>query len=200
MGAPVNTEREIDGHAGTPLVLASIAGRRVSAAATMAAVLLPLAVAMPAPVAAETPAGPPVESSSPPAGESSGPAAPAAVPVRRFARQQAARRRARQAAVDPLPRLAAALKLDAAQQAEVRRALQAQREALRRLANAPADPDVPRVAAIHAIADRTAERIRAVLNDEQKKLYGQPLPHDPAAGEDRRSVEEWMKAMRPKEE
>jgi len=32
------------------------------------------------------------------------------------------------------------------------------------------------VAAIHAITDRTTERIRAVLNEEQKKLYSQPLP------------------------
>jgi Mn-dependent DtxR family transcriptional regulator len=90
------------------------------------------------------------------------------------------------------------LKLDEAQQAEVRRALQAQREAMHRLMRAPADPAVPRVAAIHAIADRTAERIRAVLNDEQKKLYGQPLPQGFAAGEGKPGVEEWLNALRQK--
>jgi len=101
-------------------------------------------------------------------------------------------------AEDRLQGLVKGLKMDAAQQAEVRRALQAQREAIRRLTSAPADPEVPRVAAIHAITDRTTERIRAVLNDEQKKLYSQPLPHDFAAGEGKPGVEEWLNALRPK--
>ena len=104
----------------------------------------------------------------------------------------------RPSAEDRLQGLVKALKLDAAQEAEVRRALQAQREAIRRLTSAPPDPEVPRVAAIHAITDRTSERIRAVLNDEQKKLYSQPLPHDFAPGEGKPGVEEWLNALRPK--
>jgi hypothetical protein len=55
------------------------------------------------------------------------------------------------------------------------------------------------VAAIHAINDRTAARIRAVLNDEQKKLYGQPLPRDVGAGKGKPGVEDWQKALRRKD-
>jgi hypothetical protein len=129
------------------------------------------------------------------------PSTPAArAPATAFgsARRQAPHRQARPNAEDRLQGLVKALKLDAAQQAEVRRALQAQREAIRRLTSAPADPEVPRVAAIHAITDRTTNRIRAVLNAEQKKLYSQPLPHDFTAGEGKPGVEEWLNASRPK--
>jgi cytidylate kinase len=114
-------------------------------------------------------------------------------------RQQAPHRHRRTNAEDRLQGLVKGLKLDRAQQAEVRRALQAHREAIRRLTSEPADPEVSRVAAIHAITDRTTERIRTVLNDEQKKLYSQPLPHDFAAGEGKPGVEEWLNALRPKE-
>jgi hypothetical protein len=94
-------------------------------------------------------------------------------------------------------RLVKGLKLDRAQEAEVRRALQWRRDAIRRLLDAPVDPDVPRVAAIQAITDRTSERIRAVLSDEQKKLYGQALPRkDLAAAEGKPDVEQWLNALR----
>jgi hypothetical protein len=172
--------------------------RRATAKGSIAAVLLPLVMAMAAPVAAEPAAESSVGASSSLGGEISTPATQAAAPALESARQQAPHRRGRSNAGDRLQVLVKGLKLDGAQQAEVRRALQAQREAIRRLTNAPADPEVPRVAAIHAITDRTAERIRAVLNDEQKKLYSQPLPHDFAAGEGKPGVEEWLNALRPK--
>ena len=162
---------------------------------SIAAVLLPLVIAMAAPVAADPAAQSSVGASSSPGGETSTPSAQAPVPE--TARQQAPHRHGRPSAEARLQGLVKGLKLDAAQQAEVRRALQAQREAIRRLTSAPADPEVPRVATIHAITDRTTERIRAVLNDEQKKLYSQPLPHDFAAGEGKPGVEEWLNAVRP---
>jgi hypothetical protein len=165
---------------------------------SIAAVLLPLVTAMAAPVAADPAAQSSVGASSSPGGETSTPAAQAPAPALESARQQAPHRHGRPSAEDRLQGLVKGLKLDAAQQAEVRRALQAQREAIIRLTSAPADPEVPRVAAIHAITDRTTERIRAVLNDEQKKLYSQPLPHDFAAGEGKPGVEEWLNALRPK--
>ena len=161
---------------------------------SIAAVLLPLVIAMAAPVAADPAAQSSVGASSSPVGETSTPTAQAL----EAARQQARHRQGRPNAEDRLQRLVKGLKLDAAQQAEVRRALQAQREAIRRLTSTPADPEVPRVAAIHAITERTTERIRAVLNEEQKKLYSQPLPHDFAAGEGKPGVEEWLNALRPK--
>ena len=162
---------------------------------SIAAVLLVTAIA--APVAAE-PAAESVGAFSSPGGRISTPAAQALAPALEAARQQAPHRQGRPSAEDRLQGLVKGLKLDAAQQAEVRRALQAQRDAIRRLTSAPADPEVPRVAAIHAITDRTTERIRAVLNEEQKKLYSQPLPHDFAAGEGKPGVEEWLNALRPK--
>ena len=79
------------------------------------------------------------------------------------------------------------------------RALQAEREEIRRIFERIGQPELPRVAAIHAISIRTAERIRAVLNDEQKKLYSHPLPQDFAAIEGKPSVEEWQSALRRKE-
>lgn len=96
-------------------------------------------------------------------------------------------------------RLVKGLKLDRAQEAEVRRALQSRREAIRRLLDAPVDADVSRVAAIQAITDRTSERIRAVLDDEQKRLYGHGLPRkELAAVEGHPDVEQWLNALRQK--
>lgn len=172
--------------------------RRANARGSIAAVLLPLVTAMAAPVAAEPAAESPVGAPSSPGVEISSPAAQAPARALESARQQALHRQGRPNAEDRLQGLVKGLKLDAAQRAEVRRALQAQREAIRRLTNAPADPEVPRVVAIHAITDRTTKRIRAVLNDEQKKLYSQPVPHDFAAGEGKPGLEEWLNALRPK--
>jgi len=171
--------------------------RRANARGSIAAVLLPLVIATAAPVAAEPAAGSSVGASSSPGGEISTQAAHAPA-LGLESRHQAPHRQGRPSAEDRLQRLVKGLKLDAAQQAEVRRALQAQREAIRRLTSAPADPEVPRVAAIHAITDRTTERIRAVLNEEQKKLYSQPLPHDFATGEGKPDVEGWLNALRQK--
>jgi hypothetical protein len=110
-----------------------------------------------------------------------------------------AQRRTRANAEARLQALVKGLKLDAAQEAEVRRALRDRRDAIRRLANAPLGPDVSRVALIHAITDRTSERIRAVLDDEQKRLYGQALPRgDLAAVEGKPDVEQWLNALRQK--
>jgi Tfp pilus assembly protein FimV len=164
-----------------------------NARGSMAAVLLPLVIAMAAPAV-----GSPAGVSSSPSGSVSTVAAQAEAPALGSARQRVVRHQGRANAEARWQELVKGLKLDAAQQAEVRRALQAEREAIRRLLSAPPDPEVPRVAAIHAISDRTAERIRAVLNDEQKKLYGQPLPHDVAAGEGKPGVEAWQKALREK--
>ena len=179
---------------GEPVAAKIIMTLGAHARGSIAAVLLPLVIAMAAPVAADPAAQSSVGASSSPVGETSTPTAQAL----EAARQQARHRQGRPSAEDRLQGLVKGLKLDAAQQTEVRRALEAQRDAIRRLTSAPADPEVPRVAAIHAITDRTTERIRAVLNEEQKKLYSQPLPHDFAAGEGKPGVEEWLNALRPK--
>jgi hypothetical protein len=109
-------------------------------------------------------------------------------------------RRGRHGVEERVQLLVKGLKLDAAQEAWVRQALHDQQEAIRRLMSAPADPEVPRVAVLHAIGTRTTERIRAVLSDEQRKLYGQPLPRGLAVGEGKADVEEWLNALRPRGE
>ncbi len=115
-----------------------------------------------------------------------------------LARQRTAYRQGRATSDAGLQRMVKGLKLDPAQQAEVRRALLAQHEALRRLMSAPTDPGVSRVAAIQAINHRTAQRIRAVLREDQRKLYGQPLPPNIASSEGQPGVEDWLGAMRRK--
>jgi hypothetical protein len=150
---------------------------------TMTAGVLLLALAMAAPVGAE-PGAP--SNGTPPA------------QALQLGRQGVGYRSGRPASEARLRFLAKGLKLDAAQQAAVRRALLAQREALHRLSSGPPDPGVSKVAAIQAINRRTADRIRAVLNDEQRKLYAQPLPQDYVPGEGKPGVAEWLTAMQRK--
>lgn len=111
-------------------------------------------------------------------------------------RPQAAHRHGRQGPEARFQALVRGLNLDAAQQEKVRQALQAQHEAIRRLSSAPADPGTSRAVAIHAITNRTMERIRAVLNDDQRKLYSQPMPRDYSPGRGKPGVEEWLSGMK----
>jgi hypothetical protein len=91
--------------------------------------------------------------------------------------------------------LSKALKLDPQQQAELRRALLEQREQVLRVWNDESLPAANRVRATQAISEQTADRVRALLNEQQRKLYNAPRPQGGthAAGESR-SVEEWMSA------
>jgi hypothetical protein len=164
---------------------------------SLAAVVLPLAMAMAVPVAAEPAPGAPVGASSPPGGEAAG-RATAGASALEAARLQARYRRGRSGPEARLRGLVQQLKLDPVQEAKVRRILLVQREALRRAMSAPGEPGVPRVAAIHAITSRTAERIRAVLNEDQRKLYSKPLPADYSSSEGKPGLEEWMNALHSK--
>ncbi len=104
--------------------------------------------------------------------------------------------------VSPLDRrvmlLARELGLDATQQARVKKALEDQREQVARVWNDGSIPAARRVSATQAIADRTADRIRAVLNDEQKKKYIKPRQRDVAVGTAGGDVESWMNAGKRK--
>ena len=89
--------------------------------------------------------------------------------------------------------LAKGLELDAKQQGELRRLLERQREELVKLWNDASLPAPYRVSATQAISDRTADQIRALLNEEQRKKYNPPKqPHLAAEGLGTRSVEDWM--------
>jgi hypothetical protein len=95
--------------------------------------------------------------------------------------------------------LANALDLDATQQAQLTKVLEWRREQVRKVWNDPSVPPDYRVAVAHAIGDRTAEQIRGLLNEEQKRQYKLPRqPHPAADGEGQRSVEDWMNAMKPR--
>jgi hypothetical protein len=88
------------------------------------------------------------------------------------------------------------LGLDTRQQSEVRRLLQAQREQVLKIWNDTAVAPAYRVLATRAIGDKTADRIRALLNDEQKAKYNAPrkprTPGTAATADSKLSVEDWM--------
>jgi hypothetical protein len=87
--------------------------------------------------------------------------------------------------------LSKALGLDARQQLELKKILLGQREQVMKAWSDTSAPPAHRVAATEAIGDRTADQIRALLNDEQRKKYGTPRSANQAAGPGG-SVEVWM--------
>lgn len=95
--------------------------------------------------------------------------------------------------------LSKALDLDTLQQSQLRSVLESQRAEVARIWSDTTVPAEYRISATRAISDQTADRIRALLTEEQRKKYDPHVkPHamTPAAGE--RSVEEWMEATKPK--
>src|SRR5438132_5993441 len=113
--------------------------------------------------------------------------------------QDTARRRKR---ASPLDRrvmlLARELGLDATQRTQVKKVLEGQRADVARVWNDPSIPAARRVSATQAIGDRTADRIRALLNDEQRKKYIKPRQRAAAVGTAGGDVESWMNAGKRK--
>jgi hypothetical protein len=123
-------------------------------------------------------------------------AAPDAPPSTRPAPRHATPRPAAGSALDERVRLLAKeLDLDAAQQAGVKRILEEQRAQVVRVWSDTSVPAAQRVNATQAISNRTADQIRALLNDEQKKKFSAPRqPRDPSEVTPGTSVEDWMNA------
>jgi hypothetical protein len=96
-------------------------------------------------------------------------------------RRYAARRAAAHGHDDRVKLLTKGLDLDAGQQAQLRRILALQQEELRQLRSDPAMQATDHVAATRAILERTGDRIRAILNPEQRRKY-------PAATSPRRTT------------
>lgn len=91
--------------------------------------------------------------------------------------------------------MSAELGLDEHQRTELRGILLNQRVQIMQLWSDTSVPPASRVGATRVITQQTGDRIRALLNDEQKAKYNQPRkPHDAAAGPPARSVEDWMQA------
>jgi hypothetical protein len=94
--------------------------------------------------------------------------------------------------------LSKGLGLDARQQSELRRVLLDQREEVKRVWADEAAPAAVRVKATEVITERTADRIRALLNEEQRRRYNPPKPpHRAVPGSARPSVEAWMSPAKP---
>ena len=113
--------------------------------------------------------------------------------------QDTARRRKRGSPLDRrVMLLAKELGLDATQQGRVKKVLEGQREQVARVWNDRSIPAARRVSATQAIGDRTADRIRALLNDEQRKKYIKPRQRDAAVGTAGGDAESWMNAGKRK--
>lgn len=94
--------------------------------------------------------------------------------------------------------LSQALGLDATQQSELRKALESYREQLGRVSRDPSVPAAYRVGAVQAISEQTIERIRAFLNDEQKRKFHPPPPRDAAQSSPKPGLEAGMNAAKPR--
>lgn len=95
--------------------------------------------------------------------------------------------------------LTKALGLDAQQQSELRKVLIAQRDEINKAWADESLPEAERIRATELVSERTADRIRALLNDEQKKKYNPPRAATSTANAaDRPDVEQWMNPAAPK--
>jgi hypothetical protein len=95
-------------------------------------------------------------------------------------------------------RFAKMLELTEAQQTELAKVLTSQREQIRELWRDQKVPPEYRVGAMRAINEQTEDRIRALLNDEQKKKYVSSRPRDPARTSQQPNVDYWPNATQPK--
>jgi hypothetical protein len=86
--------------------------------------------------------------------------------------------------------LSKALQLDARQRAKLLAVLDNQRVAVASIWNNPALLPAERTPATLAVEERTADQIRAILTDEQKKLYNPPKPQ--GTGSPAPDVADWM--------
>ena len=120
-------------------------------------------------------------------------------PASESVHRQAARHHGGSGLDDRVRALSIALDLDAKQQSELKKVIEGQREQVRKVWNESSVPAAYRVSATQAISDQTADQIRALLNEEQRKKYNPPkLPHEAADGSASPSVESWMKSAKPK--
>jgi hypothetical protein len=87
--------------------------------------------------------------------------------------------------------LAKELELSPAQQGQVKKVLLAQRQQVAALWNDTSVPAALRVSRTQAIGDRTADQIRALLNDTQREKYIKPRVRETSVGSAGASVESW---------
>ena len=87
------------------------------------------------------------------------------------------------------------LDLDAAQQQAVRKILLVQREAVKHIREDPAIAPEELAPAVRLVGEQTADRIRAVLGEEQKKKYNRRLPDGALSTQTNADVEGWLRTV-----
>ena len=89
--------------------------------------------------------------------------------------------------------MAKELDLDASQQAALKSILLTQRAEVAKVWNDPSVPATVRVATTQAVSEKTVERIRAILNEEQREKYIKDHRRDVPVGTPGSDVQKWMK-------
>ena len=90
--------------------------------------------------------------------------------------------------------MAKELDLDASQQARLKSILLAHRAEVTKAWSDPAVPAAVRIATTQAASEKTAERIRGALNDQQREKYAKAHQHDAPVGAPGGDVLKWMQA------
>jgi hypothetical protein len=85
------------------------------------------------------------------------------------------------------------LDLDAIQQSRLKSILLTQRAEVAKVWNDPSVPAAVRISATQAISEKTAERIRTMLNPEQREKYIRQHQRDTPVGAPGSDVQKWMK-------
>ena len=91
---------------------------------------------------------------------------------------------------------AASLNLSEDQQAAVKKILEQRQAEIVRLRNSPISGS-ERIDRLHVLQDQTVEKIRGVLNDEQKKKYNPLAVRQVPPSSDQKTVEDWLKVTSP---
>ena len=99
---------------------------------------------------------------------------------------------------DRLKAFAVALDLNQTQQAAVKKILEQRQSETLRIRHDPSIDGADRIGRLRALQDQTVQRIRAVLNDEQKKKYDPLAIRNREPAPDQKSVEDWLKVTTPK--
>ncbi len=95
---------------------------------------------------------------------------------------------------DQVKRFAASLDLSEPQQSEVKKILEFRQQQTRRIRLDESLSGAERISRIRALQDSTVARIRAVLNDDQKKKYDPLAVRQAQKDSPPASVGDWMKA------
>jgi Spy/CpxP family protein refolding chaperone len=93
--------------------------------------------------------------------------------------------------------LARSLDLNEAQRAAVKKILEQRQQETLRIRQDSSISGGARIDRFRALQDNTVERIRAVLNEEQKKKYDPLAVRRTQPAPQQRSVEDWLKVTTP---